>query len=138
MEKQELAKKYMPYVKWGIFAIVTIVIMFIYEKPFSEENAKKIVGAISNCFAIPGVLISGMSGLTYLASLGAYDGLTYIFSNFSLHSLIPGHHKDKKQTLYEYKQAKDEKGRKWQSQAIVIGLCSLGISIILLIVYAFL
>ena len=138
MEKQDFAKKIIPYVKWGVFATIAIVLMFIYEKPFSEENVKEVIGAISNCFAVPGVLVFGMSGLTYLASLGAYDGLTYIISNFSLHSLIPGHHKDEKQTLYEYKQAKDEKGRKWQSQAMVIGLCSLGISIILLIVYAFL
>ena len=138
MQKKELLQKSFPYIKWSVFALMIIVAMFLYEKPFDHEGAGEIIGSLSNCFAVPGVVISGFAGLTYIASLGAYDGLTYIFSNFSLHSLIPGHHKDKKQTLYEYKQAKDEKGRKWQSQAMVIGLCSLGISIILLIVYAFL
>ena len=64
-------------------ALVAIVLMFIYEKPFSQEGAKEIVGAISNCFTVPGVVLSGMGALSYLAHKGAYDGLGYIFSNFA-------------------------------------------------------
>jgi hypothetical protein len=138
MEKQELYKKYMPYVKWGIVAAVAVVLMFVYEQPFTKEGAKEIAGAISDCFAIPGILMAGVGALTYLAKLGAYDGISYAFSNFALHSLIPGMHEDKHESFYEYKTAKDEKGRKWLSQLFFVGLVPLSISVIILIVYAFL
>lgn len=138
MEKQEFYKKYVPYIRWGVIALVAIVLMFVYEKPFSRESAKEIVGTLSDCFAIPGIVMVGVGALTYLAKLGAYDGLNYAFSNFSLHSLIPGMHKDKHESFYEYKKAKDAKGRKWLSQLFFVGLVPLTISVVILIVYAFL
>ena len=135
MEKEELFKKYVHYVKWSVVALFFTVIMFVLEKPFSAEGAGEIIGLISNCFAVPGVLLTGLGVLSYLSSLGAYDGLAYMFSNFSLHSLIPGHQKEKPGTLYEYKKMKDEKGRKWIPYALQVGLVMLGISVILLIIY---
>ena len=138
MTKQEFEEKYMPYVKWGIVAVALVVLMIFYEQPFSQEGAKEIVGTISDCFAIPGVVMAGIGALTYLAKLGAYDGISYAFSNFALHSLIPGTHKDKPENFYEYKKAKEEKGRKWLSHLFFTGLVPLVISVILLIVYAFL
>ena len=138
MEKEEFFKKYMPYIKWGIIAVVAVIFMFTYEKPFSQEGTKEIVGAISDCFAIPGVVMSGIGALTYLAKLGAYDGISYVFSNFALHSIIPGMYKDKFDSFYEYKQAKEAKGRRWLSHMCFVGLVTLAISVILLVVYAFL
>ena len=82
--------------------------------------------------------MAGVGALTYLAKLGAYDGISYAFSNFALHSLIPGMHKDKHESFYEYKKAKEEKGRKWLSHLFFVGLVPLAISVVLLIVYAFL
>ena len=131
-------KKYMPYVKWGIVAIIAVVLMFLYEQPFAKEGAKEVVGTLSDCFAIPGIVMTGVGALTYLAKLGAYDGLNYAFSNFALHSLIPGMHKEKHESFYEYKKAKDEKGRKWLSHLFLVGLVPLALSVIILIVYAFL
>ena len=138
MTKQEFEEKYMPYVKWGIVAVALVVLMIFYEQPFSQEGAKEIVGTISDCFAIPGVVMAGIGALTYLAKLGAYDGISYAFSNFALHSIIPGTHKDKPESFYEYKKSKEEKGRKWLSHLFFAGLVPLVISVILLIVYAFL
>ena len=43
MEKEEFLKKYMPYIKWGIIAVVAVIFMFTYEKPFSQEGTKEIV-----------------------------------------------------------------------------------------------
>ena len=121
MEKKEFIDKYLPYVKWCILTVTMIVALFFWEKPFSEEGAQAIVGALSNCFFVPGVLVTSIGVLSYLSKLGAYDGISYTFSNFSLHSIIPGHHKDKHQTLYEYKKQKDEKGRKWLPHAFFVG-----------------
>ena len=70
-----------------------------------------------------------------MAKLGAYDGLVYSFKNFGLHTLIGGNpNKKKTQTFYEYKTAKDEKGRKWFPNFLWVGVASLVIGIILAIV----
>lgn len=147
MNKKEFAKKYFLYFKWGIVALIAIILMFIYEKPFNQvydipptpqEEAKDIIGALINCFTVPGVVLSGMGALSYLAHKGAYDGLGYVFSNFALHSLIPGTHKDKPKSLYEYKQRKDASGRKWAYQLLTVGLVLLAIMFVLLIVYSIL
>lgn len=138
MEKQEFYKKYVPYIRWGVIALVAVVLMFVYEHPFAKDGAKEIVGTLSDCFAVPGIVMTGIGALTYLAKLGAYDGLNYAISNFSLHSLIPGTHKDKHESFYDYKKAKDEKGRKWLSQLFCVGLVPLLVSVVLLIIYAFL
>ena len=138
MQKEEFFKKYFPYIKWCVITVALVVVMFVYKKPFNGETAKKIFADMSDCFAVPGVVLSGIGLLSYFASLGAYDALAYSFSNFSLHSLIPGRHKDKHETLYEYKKAKDEKGRNWLRHILYIGLVTLGIAVILLIIYAIL
>jgi hypothetical protein len=138
MEKEVFLKKYFPYIKWSVVALAAIVFMIVYENPFSAGNAADIVGKLSNCFAVPGVVLSGIGALSYFSSLGAYDAFGYIFSNFSLHSIIPGHHKEKYESLYEYKKEKDEKSRKWLPYALKVGLITLGISVALLVVYAFL
>ena len=138
MEKQELYKKYAPYVKWGAVAIIAVIFMLAYERPFDKQGAQEIVGTLSDCFAIPGIVMSGIGLLTYLGTLGVYDGISYVFSNFALHSIVPGMYKDKHDSFYEYKQAKDQKGRKWLKELFFVGLCPLALSIILLVVYAFL
>lgn len=138
MDKEELYKKYMPYAKWGLVAVAAIVFMFVYEQPFALSGAKEIVGTISDCFAVPGIVMAGIGVLSYLGRLGAYDGISYVFSNFALHSIIPGTYKEKPGSFYDYKVAKDAKGRKWLSQMFFVGLVPLGISILLLVVYAFL
>ena len=137
MEKEEFLKKYFHYIKWTIVAVVFVILMFVYENPFSADSPKDTVGLVSNCFAVPGIILTSLGILSYLSFLGAYDGIAYTFTNFSLHSLIPGRQKEKPGTLYEYKKAKDEKGRRWIPQALQIGIVTLGISLILLIVYAF-
>ena len=138
MEKQKFIEKYLPYVKWSILTVCLIVAYFFYEQPFSKEGAGAIITAVGDCFAVPGSLLMCVSALTYFAKLGAYDGIAYAFSNFSLHSIIPGHHKDKKQTLYEYKKAKDEKGRRWLSHAFKVALVAFGVGVIFIIIGAFL
>lgn len=138
MDREELYKKYFPFAKWSLVAIAAIVFMFIYEQPFALEGAKEVVGAISDCFAVPGIVMTGIGALSYLGRLGAYDGISYVFSNFALHSIIPGTYKEKPGSFYDYKVAKDEKGRKWLSQLFFVGLVPLVISVMLLIAYAFL
>lgn len=123
------------YIKAGTVWLVLLVLAFWWENPFQAESIGEIFTAISNAFTIPGVIMTGLGGLTYLASKGAYDGLGYAFSNFGLHNVWMKRQPKKYKTLYDYKAAKDEKGRKWLPSALVFGLISLALGVISLVIY---
>ena len=119
----------------GFTLMLAAVMFFTLEKPYEEQTAKDVLGALSYCFVVPAALVGGFGALSYMAKLGAYDGLVYSFKNYGLHTLIGGAFTKKKtQTFREYKEEKDEKGRKWFPQLLWCGLGSLVIGLILAIV----
>ena len=115
--------------------LVLLGLCLFYENPFAAEDAKEVMTRLGNAFAVPGVLFAGIGLLSYLASLGAYDSLGYTFSNFALHNIFVSKQPKKYKSLYEYKAAKDEKGRTWWRQGLFVGLASLFVSMVLLVVY---
>ena len=135
-EKYEKKLKIRAYV-WtvGFTLMLAAVMFFTLEKPHEQETAKDVLGALSNCFIVPAALVGGFGALSYMAKLGAYDGLVYSFKNYGLHTLIGGAFTKKKtQTFREYKEEKDEKGRRWFPHLLWVGLSALAIGIILAIV----
>ncbi len=134
-EKQLKLKK---YIRWGVILLAFIAAMFFFESPFAEETPKDTVGAISNCFFVPGVFFAGIGGLSYISFLGGYDSFGYAFSNFSLHNIFYKTPRKKYDSFYEYKIKKDKKGRSWLPEMLFTGLGSLGISLIIFIIYCIL
>ncbi len=135
-ERLEKKLKIRSYVFAVSFLLMLVTVMiFTIEKPHEKEGASAVIGAISNCFTVPGALIGGFGALSLMAKFGAYDGLVYSFKNFGLHTLVGGNPKKKNtQTYYDYKKEKDEKGRKWFPNLLWVGSASLAIGIILAIV----
>ena len=138
MDQQQYQKKLKirSYI-WAIgFTLMLAALMFfLIEKPYEKETATDVFAALSNCFIVPAALVGGFGALSYMAKLGAYDGLVYSFKNYGLHTLIGGAFTKKKtQTFREYKEEKDEKGRKWFPNLLWSGLGSLLIGIILAVV----
>ena len=119
-----------------IIIVLAIVGMLFYKQVFTQPDAKSVFSALSDSFFVPGVVFAGVGGLSKLATYGAYDTFGYLFSRFSLHNIwVTGAKRKKYDSLYEYKQAKDEKGRKWLPYVLWTGVGSIGISIILLVIY---
>ena len=138
MDKSFFKSKLFKYIEWVVIAIGFAVAMYFIEKPLDAESTKDVVAGFSNCFFIPGALLSAFATLGWLASMGAYDGIGYVVSNFALHSLIFRQQPKKYESLYDYKQKKDAKGRVWPKQMLFVGLGTLTISLIFFIVYAIL
>ena len=131
-------KKTQLVIKYAITAAVLltcVVLCMFWEEVFSKDNAKDVFGGLCNSFTVPGVVFAGVGAISYLSTLGAYDGIGYAFSNFSLHNIFVTRQPKKYKTLYEYKTAKDEKGRVWWPHLLIVGTASLLISLLLLIVY---
>ena len=128
------SKKYIVTIIWYIIAVV---ICAFYEELWAQESLKDVIGVLSDMFLIPGMFFAGFGALSYASSEGAYDMLGYIVSNFSLHHIIPGTRpKEKYESFYEYKVAKEQKERVWLSHVFFVGVAGLAISLILVLGYS--
>ena len=88
VDEEKNRQRIISYIKWSaVCAVIAIICFFVTEKPYAEDTAAEIIGKIGNCFFVPGVLLSGIGGLSYISYLGGYDSLSYTFSNFALHNI---------------------------------------------------
>lgn len=116
--------------------VAAVIAVVFWKEVFSLKDAKSVFGALSDAFLIPGALFAGVGGLSRLGAAGAYDSFGYLFSRFALHNIwVTGSRRKKYDSLYEYKQKKDEKGRRWLPYVLWTGVGALAISVVMLIVY---
>lgn len=113
---------------------VLIVVMLFVTDVFGAENATEVFERLCDVFFVPGVLLASFGGLSFVAAKGGFDTVTYLFTNFALHSLMPTKQKKKYDSYYDYKTAKDERGRMWFPQVLIIGGASIAVSVVMLIV----
>lgn len=136
MNEEKKREKRIRYIKTACAMTVCVILCFVIINPFGEEGVKNVIGKISDCFIVPGVLFSGISLLSYVSYLGGYDSFGYAFSKFGLHNLwFTRQSAVRYESYYEYKQAKHEKGRKWFPHLLIFGLSALVLGVILLVVY---
>lgn len=91
-------------------------------------DSYRVIGWLSDCFAVPGMLLTGAGVLILIAEGGFFD----IFS-YSVKKLVSG--RDFDGGYGEYK-CRREKKRLAYSQTLFVGLSFLFVSVILCIVYA--
>ena len=116
--------------------VAAVVAVMIWKGVFTQPDAKSVFGVLSDAFFIPGVIFAGVGGLSRLGAWGAYDTFGYIFSRFSFHNIwVTGARRKKYDSLYDYKQKKNEKGRRWLPYVLWTGLGALVVSIVLLVMY---
>lgn len=131
--KQDEAIQYVVYT-----AIVLLVsgVMAVERGLLNCDSLQAAAGILSDCFFVPGAFLAGAGALGWMGSRGTYDSLGYTFSRFSLHNLFPNEQSKKKpETLFDYKQKKDEKGRKWSRPLLFTGLGSVMMAVLMLVVY---
>lgn len=114
-----------------IFAICT----FASGGFFGDEQyrAKSVVDGLANCFTIPGVLLAGVGGISWAAKFGTFDMLGYGSRSF-FGIFIRPLADDLPRTFYDYRKAKEEKGRTWFRELFITGVLFLAIGLILSIV----
>ena len=135
MDAQKKKKLLLTYLITSLALISLVVACLFYEKAFSAETLEDAMIRICNSFTIPGIVFAGVGALSYLSSIGAYDGISYSFTNFALHNLWFTKQPKKYKSFYEYKQAKDEKGRRWFPNLLIVGGASLALAVIFLVIY---
>lgn len=117
-----------------VLSVVLASVYFIIKKPDCFESVSSFFGLISDSFLIPAVLLGGIGAISWIASKGLFDILSYGTKNFLGHFIKPIE-KKLPCSFYDYKMNKEKKGRTWFQEIAVVGLFSLIISIISLIIY---
>lgn len=124
------------YAVYAAIALLMGALMAWQRDLFSSASFQAAAGILSDCFFVPGVLLAGAGAMGWIGSKGTFDSLGYAFSRFSLHNLWPNEHTAKRpETLYEYKQKQDEKGRKWSKPLVFTGLGAMAFAVAWLLVY---
>lgn len=130
-------KKVLPYLISALVgAAVAIIIMFasykIHTVPPVRENAKEIMGILSNAFLVPGVILGGFGLIIFASNGGAFDMLAFAVIRFFdlFRKDVKGKYKD----FYEYREAKKDRGFK-TSFMFWVGLAFIAVSVVFLICY---
>lgn len=120
----------------GVYAVLSVLLMW-NDGIFSKETVQEVLVSVSNGFFIAGGLFAGVGVLSFIGSKGTYDTLSYGVSKIGIHHIIPGMPKDVPESFYDYKMAKEEKGRIWFPNLLAVGVAGILISTIFAIVYSF-
>ena len=122
-----------------IFSIIGLVLFFIgffVKKPYSEETAEKVFQYLSDCAIIPGVVLILIYSLTWVASEGVFDGISYA-GRFLASMFVPNTRiYDKNGDYRSYKQQKMENRKeKLSKESLIIGLIFFALAIVFYIFY---
>ena len=129
-----MEKKQNPYLKPIIWAAAFFALGIMMTKIYQLDGIKEFFRDLSDCFLLPGALLSGGAAISWAGTFGTFDMLSYGSRSFfgifirPLAQDLPDH-------FYDYRKQKDEKGRSWSKETLFVGLISVGISVLALIVY---
>lgn len=130
-------KKVLPYlICAAIGAVLSIVIMFaayrIHTVPPVPENARELMGVLSNAFLVPGVILAGAGLIVVASNGGAFDMLAFAVIRFF--DLFKKDVKGKYKDFHDYREAKKDRGLK-TTFMLFTGLGYIALAVIFLICY---
>jgi len=138
VKTEQKKKDKLKYLITGIVFLVIALAFMWNDGIFEKESVKEVMGSISNGFFITGGLFAGVGALSFIGSKGTYDTLSYGVSKIGIHHLIPGMPREDAESFYDYKVAKDKKGRVWFPNLLFVGLAGILLSVVFVVIYSFL
>ncbi len=125
------------WIEFGVyfgFALIIWFIAFFIMQPYAQETAKDTMRFCSDSFIIPGVTLSCIFVLTWIASKGIFDGLTYSLRAVG-YAVVPFLMKKETKSYYNYKLAKQEKRKPARLASLLVGGIFVAFAIIFYIIY---
>lgn len=124
------------FIIFSIIGLVLFFIAFFVKKPYNAENTEKVFQYLSDCAIIPGVVLILIYSLTWVASEGMFDGLSYA-GRFLASMFVPNTRLyDKNGDYRSYKEEKlKNRKEKLDKESLIVGLIFFVIAIIFYIFY---
>lgn len=126
-----------PWLKWVVsltVAVAFFVLCALSRDWAGAESGAALCGLLSDCFAVPGVVLGGVGGISWIATFGQFDMLAFGTRKFFGHFIRPLE-KGLPGNFYEYREAKNQKGRTWLKETFFVGLAFLVVGGIMLALY---
>lgn len=101
---------------------------------FSADTPSEIFRILSDSFFVPGILFMGCGALGWMATKGTYDMLSFGCGRIT-RNFIPGMDKEKFDNFYQYKQRRDEDGRKWKPHLLISGAMAFLLALVFTVLY---
>ncbi len=117
-------------------ALVLAAAYALLKDLFFQSDAKSVFAILSDAFLLSGTLFAGVGGLSWIASKGVFDIFGYGCSLFFGHYLPFDSVSRRGEKFYDYKVGKEEKGRRWRADFLLVGAGGLVLSGLFLILYA--
>ncbi len=121
------------------YAAVGIVLFFVcayQNRLFDQTDAREIFRILSDCFVITGVLAAGVAGVSWAGAQGTFDMLHYGVK--SVLFFIPRVRASTEKTFYDYRKKREDRGRRWLPELLVVGLVFLLLGGVCFAVFSFL
>lgn len=133
-DTRPLWQKYL--LAFGIGFLIALVALLL-NGAFRAGEADARMKAFSDAFLLPGVLFLLIGGLSWVASKGFCDLIGFSTTSLLGFFIPRGEDSDrgKAANLYEYKKAKDEKGRYWLPHVLVAGIFFLAVSVLFALLF---
>lgn len=119
-----------------LIALAMAISLSVWRGLFEQTDVAGVFRVLSDSFLIPGALFAGIGGLTWVASYGFFDIMSYgcsaVFGRF-----IPFDSAyRRKENYYDYRQKKEAKGRTWKKDMVFSGLTFILLSILFSVIYS--
>ena len=102
---------------------------------FEQTDFSGVCKALSDGFLVPGAVFMGVAGLTWMATYGMYDimgfGCSSLFGRFIPFDSVY----KRKESFYDYKTKRDERGRVWKIDMLLVGGICFALSILFALLY---
>ena len=112
----------------AVFIFVALGRELFYGLPLDATFA-----VLSDCSFIAGVLLAGIGGLCFVASLGGYDAFGYAGSLIKSHFVRPTGYKP--ESFYDFKERKTAERKPWLRESLFVGFGFIGASVVFLVIY---
>ena len=129
-----MKKKIKKYIGPLVVAVaIFVTCMFANGGIFGENKAESLLYGICNCFTIPGIILTGIGAISWAGKFGTFDMLSFGTRSF-FGIFIKPLSNDMPTNFYDYRKEKDEKGRKWSPELLIVGAIFLAVGLMLAVV----
>ena len=130
MKKNKIKKHIGPFI---VAVVIFVSCMFANGGVFGANKAENLLFGICNCFTIPGIILTGIAAISWAGKFGTFDMLSFGTRSF-FGIFIRPLSDDMPSNFYDYRKQKDEKGRKWSPELLIVGAFFLAVGAILAVV----
>lgn len=103
---------------------------------FTETDPSRSLKIAADCATVPGVLLSGLSAISWMGKKGTFDLFGYSWSSFT--GLFKREsYNTRPESLYDYRVRKDAERKPYRVSTLLVGLGFLAVGVVLTVIFLF-